>query len=156
MPLTQQIIEEIAIDVWQTMLGMELTPVDCRFHHPDRLAATVEIRGSRLWIVDVFADEPLRALIAEAMFSTDRDMLSDEEICDAFGEIANMIGGNFKGQFDEDSQLSTPVVRQLGETFFCHVPGRVRSTFECDGYQLSVVVTEFEVCHQTLEAVSAI
>lgn len=73
--------------------------------------AWVEIRGER----------PLRTLVATGRDTADRitrallalepqDAVGTEDVRDALGEIANVIGGNVKGLLPDHTALSLPVV----------------------------------------------
>ena len=90
------------------MLGLELSRTSDNIDTARQLVASVEIQGSQDYVVKVFAHDQLIASIAEAMFSSDRGSLTEEEIRDAFREIANMIGGNVKGLLGEETDLKLP------------------------------------------------
>ncbi len=144
MRIDEQTLQQITIDVCQSMLGLELNPLLPLADTAHQLVASVEIRGGDLTVVEVFAHDDLMARIAEVMFSSERGSLSEVEIRDAFGEIANMIGGNIKGSFGEDADLSLPVIGQAHTSTDPVAQGILRTTFECCGYPLTIVVSEFE------------
>lgn len=76
------------------------------------------------------------------MFEIGVDDVDDGEVADAFGELANMIGGNLKCLLPEPSQLSLPTV-SLGAAHVVTVPGAgllEHVELECDGDRLHIAV----------------
>jgi len=142
MQLEEQSLKQITIDVCQSMLGLELNSIVPDMDATRQLVAMVEIRGCRHTVVEVFAGDRLMEAIAEAMFCSDRGSLSEEEIRDAFCEIANMIGGNVKGSFGEEAALSLPVIGQANDWPSDLPSGSLLTAFECCGHPLTIVVRE--------------
>jgi chemotaxis protein CheX len=60
--------------------------------------------------------------IAAAMFEMEPDELSEDEVRDAFGEVANLLAGQFKLDLPEGCALSLPTVTK-GEDYLVNVPG---------------------------------
>lgn len=143
MKIAELNLQQIAINVFHSMLGLELIPLRPEFDTASKLVASVEILGERHTLVEVFAHEELMAKIAEVMFWSEAGSLSDSEIRDAFGEIANMIGGNVKGFLDEKSTLTLPVVGEvvIRENYLSNYS--LRKTFGCCGYPLTIVLSGF-------------
>ncbi|MCS7466017.1 chemotaxis protein CheX [Stieleria sp. ICT_E10.1] len=77
---------------------------------PNQLMAAVRISGSWQATLQIYAPEKLARHIACAMFAQAADVLDDEDVLDAFGEVVNVIGGNVKGMIDQDCTLSLPCV----------------------------------------------
>ena len=151
--IDEQNLQQITIDVCQSMLGLELNPISPEIDTARQLVASVEIRGGRHAVVEVFAHDQLMAAIAEVMFCSERGSLSQEEIRDAFGEIANMIGGNVKEVFGEEADLSLPVVGKAND-WLDHLPhGSLRTTFECCGHPLTIVLREVLSSPQAIEPI---
>ncbi len=142
MQFDEQMLQQITIDVCQSMLGLELLPMSPGNDMAHQLVASVEIRGTRHTIVEVFADDQLMASIAEVMFASDRGSLSEEEIRDAFCEIANMIGGNVKGTYGEEANLSLPVFGSAQDWIETLPQGSLRTTFKCCGHPLTIILRE--------------
>ena len=143
MQVDVEMLQQITIGVCQSMLGLELTPVDDVISTADQLVASVEIRGQRHCVIEVFAHSHLMASIAETMFSSDRGSLSEEEIRDAFCEIANMIGGNVKGAFGDDSaNLSLPMFGAADNGSEQLPQGSVCTTFDCCGHPLTIALRD--------------
>lgn len=158
MPIDEQSLQQIAIDVCHTMLGFELTPTRPGKDTARLLVASVEIRGGRNAVVNVFAHEQLLAAFAEAMFCVERASLSEEEIRDAFGEIANMIGGNVKGAFhsEDDLSLTLPTVREAKDLLDRLPHHSVRTTFDCCGHPLTIVLREITPTAQPVELAAVV
>lgn len=144
MLIDESSLQQITMDVCQSMLGLELVPIVPCLEPARQLVASVEIRGGVLSVVEVFAHENLMTRIAEVMFDSEGSSLSEAEIRDAFGEIANMIGGNVKGSFGEEAALSLPVIGEAHDWLSSLPHGCLRTTFECCGYPLTIVVREVQ------------
>ena len=151
MQFDEQMLQQITMDVCQSMLGLELIPISPGINMANQLVAAVEIRGARRKIVEVFAHDHLMANIAEVMFASDRGSLSEEEIRDAFCEIANMIGGNVKGICGEEADLSLPIFGSADDSQDDLTNDRVRTTFECCGRPLTIVLREVSLKADTVE-----
>ena len=142
MLIDDEYLQQITMDVCQSMLGLELIPINLTTEAASHKVASVEIRGGRHSVVEVFAHEQLMVAIAAAMFSSDGSSLSEAEIRDAFGESANMIGGNVKGGYGEDANLSLPTVGEAPD-WISRLPNScLRTTFECCGFPLSIVLRD--------------
>lgn len=142
MLIDESSLQQITMDVCQSMLGLELVPIVPCLEPARQLVAAVEIRGEHHSVVEVFADPELMTRIAEVMFSSEGGSLSEDEVRDAFGEIANMIGGNVKGSFGEEAALSLPTIGEAHDWLKQLPDGCLRTTFECCGYPLTIVVRE--------------
>ena len=153
-------LQQIALDVCQSMLGLTLTPADSqRQAVTPQLMARVEIHGEQRLVVEIFAHEQLTAVIAETMFAADRGSLSRDEIRDAFGEVANMIIGNIKTNLEDELgclALGVPTVT-FGKNFSTRSTAKHSWTlvpFTCEGCQLFVQVllvesSEFSLLRST-------
>ena len=142
MLINESTLQQITIDVCQSMLGLDLIPIQVEADVARLLVASVEIRGDHLTVIEVFAHDQLMAKMAEVMFNSDQGSLSELEIRDAFGEIANMIGGNVKGSIGEEAALSLPMIGQ-GHDWQDRLPhGSLQTTFECCGFPLTIVVRD--------------
>ena len=64
----------------------------------------------------------------------------DDDVLDAMGELANTVGGNFKGLFSADTNLSTPEIFKVNQIAEPNATGttlaEVDYSFEGDGYCL--------------------
>jgi chemotaxis protein CheX len=105
-------IESIAGDAWISLVGEEevLVPLPGEFP-ADIVSSWVDVVGP--WTGSVVlttgrrtAEELTRALLRESA----PDVLEDEDVVDAFGEIANVVGGSVKAALPGQSGLSLPSV----------------------------------------------
>jgi chemotaxis protein CheX len=145
MELTDLDFAEVVEGVFTGMLGFGLVRT-----HADtlpvpgeaRFIGTVHITGAWSGSVVVECPEQFGRIVAASMFCSEPDDVTDDELVDVIGELANMIGGNVKALLDGDSLLSLPTVVR-GSDFRVIVPGThlARSlSFECEGH-----VFEFRV-----------
>lgn len=72
--------------------------------------SSVTIGGAWNGAVLVELPEGVDKRLAAAMFMMSPDELGDDELVDAIGELANMVGGGVKGMLPEPSRLSLPTV----------------------------------------------
>ena len=105
-------VQAIADEAWTALVGLDeiLVPLPGELP-PDPLSAWVDVVGP--WTGSVVltagrqtAAELTRALLGEAA----PELLDYEDVADAFGEIANVLGGNVKAALPGPSALSLPQV----------------------------------------------
>jgi hypothetical protein len=105
-------IESIAAEAWISLVGEDevLVPLPGELPH-DIVSSWVDVVGP--WTGTVVlttgrrtAEELCRALLAESA----PEVLEDEDVADAFGEIANVVGGSVKATLPGPSALSLPGV----------------------------------------------
>ena len=122
---------EITERVWESLVDVPLKlrtpgePVGARGGR--RYTAGIQITGAWEGAVTVHCSEDLAKLLTGAMFGMAAEETADEDVRDALGELANMIGGNVKGILPEPSRISLPAVAD-GADFRLSVPGTVPVT----------------------------
>jgi chemotaxis protein CheX len=149
MQFTEADLTEVVRSVWDAMLGLTLIPSETPYEADtaDRsLCGCVQITGSWEGAVMIDLPEKLARDAAAAMFGCEPDDLSDDEVLDALGEVANMVGGNVKGMIDGECKLSLPTVAE-GADFRIAVPGSGVQTvlvFDCAGkpFQVKLLVRQ--------------
>ena len=142
-------LTEVVRSVWDSMLGLTLVPADTPYETDGDqryLTGCVQIAGTWEGAVMIDLPEELARESAAAMFGCEPEDLSDEEVLDALGEIANMVGGNVKGMIDGECKLSLPTVAE-GADFRIAVPGSGVHTvlvFDCAGkpFQVKLLVRQ--------------
>ena len=105
-------VESIAQDAWLALVGEDEILVPIPSELPDDVVSSwVDMTGP--WTGTVVlttgaetAAELTRALLAE----TAPEPLEDEDVADALGEMANVVGGNVKAALPGPSVLSLPFV----------------------------------------------
>ena len=99
----------------------QAAPEDAKFEG-NVVSAFVQITGDWEGVVSIRCSRALSEAIASSMFALEPNELSNEEIYDAVGEIANMIGGGVKSIAEGESTLTIPVVAEGNENV-ATVPG---------------------------------
>jgi chemotaxis protein CheX len=127
-------IAQIVSDVFQTMLSVEVTPLDRDQSEPaGGLTATVQFLGEPKGAV------LLHCTVKQALDFTSR-MLGEEpqglndDVRDVLGELVNVVGGNLKSLFSPGVALSLPMVAE-GKDHALHLCKSRQVTtvgFSCD------------------------
>lgn len=76
------------------------------------LTAMVGFAGSYMGLVAVHCSDKFARIVGGSMLSIDADHLSNEDVRDAMGEIANIIAGHYKARLAEKSQSKEQVFEQ--------------------------------------------
>lgn len=101
---------EVTHGVLFPLIGDVDETVDNDSIHDALMRGSVTIEGRSQAIVTVDCSEALARRLGGAMFDTDPSTLSDEEVADALGEVANIIGGNIKALLPGPSRLGLPQI----------------------------------------------
>jgi chemotaxis protein CheX len=143
--LTDDDLSQISGDVCSAVLGLVLEPLgevpDLEGTGP-MMTATIQVTGELLWTVRLDCSRELARVDAALMFGQEPEEVSDDDVNDAFGELANMTGGNVKNMLAGSTRLALPTVTG-GVEFRVVIPRtRVsnRAGFTCDGQPLVVTV----------------
>jgi chemotaxis protein CheX len=108
------------------------------------LCASVQFAGGWEGAVVVGSDIAFGRETAAAMFDIEADDVTDDEIADALGELANMIGGNVRPLLPGAETLSLPTVVR-GDDIKLGIPGArvwVAIVYRRDGSEVSVQIYE--------------
>ena len=102
-----------AVEVFEVMLGTVLETVE-KADPPsgDNFTAMVGLAGSLRGVVTFFCGAQTAHQIAARMLGADI-VCNEDQVCDAIGEICNMVAGNFKNKLiglDRLCLLSVPAV----------------------------------------------
>ncbi len=117
MILTDDEFFGLAESVWSSTLGLDLQradDIDGKIGDTT-LTSCVQITGDWEGAVTVRCSTSLAEKLAAAMFAMEISEVSEDEIRDAIGEIANMTGGNVKGLAPGTNTLALPTVSEGGE-----------------------------------------
>jgi chemotaxis protein CheX len=139
------VIAQIVENVFQTMMDLEVHPSDAPWPPPgDVITASISLSGSWKGVVLVECAVPEALLFASRM--TDVEPLSDltDDVRDALGELANMVGGNLKSILPGGVELSLPSV-VWGSDYrvaICHAGVAHRWVFSSPEATFAVVLVE--------------
>lgn len=103
-------LKSIVDEVWASLLNP--TPVDADHLEVDSdlVAGYVEISGGWFGRVSVETTDKGALAIASQMLDVPVDDLSEADLVDAVGELANIVGGSVKSCVEGHSTLSLPAV----------------------------------------------
>jgi len=117
------LIEAAAREVFELMLGCQLTgPTSAEAIPPD-ITAMVGLTGGLCGVLSVCCDEKTAVLMTSKMLGVALDKIGPE-VSDALGEVCNMVAGNFKNKIPglgDGCQLSPPTVI-TGSEYDLHFP----------------------------------
>ncbi len=104
-------LERIVAMVFRTMLTLDVAPLDQRWSRtPDSLTAAVYFAGQWKGGVYIECTRDQALDVTARLMSIPRPDQVDDDVIDAMGEMANMIGGNMKSVMPRGVQLSAPTV----------------------------------------------
>lgn len=111
----ERLIVQLIAAVWDSMLGLPILPrAEPQDPVPDPgqplLSATVRISGEWAGSVVMCVPFTLARDCAALMYGSASRGLQASEVADAWGELANMVGGNLKSLLPPPAQLSLPLV----------------------------------------------
>lgn len=142
MGLSSDQLREVTSEVWCSLTA-ESPPEPTAASAEDECLVTGCVTVSGAWegAISVGCSSALARRLTGVVFETDPDVATTDELADAIGELANMIGGNIKGLMPGPSQLSLPAVtiRESGLA----VPGcelLISQSFSCEGERIRVQV----------------
>lgn len=137
----------IAADIWAALLGVELKPNPASDGHDAGelvVNASVQIAGDWTGAVTVQCSHEAAVRAAAAMFAMDVAEVTDEEVADTVGELANVAGGNVKSELGGSCQLSLPSVTAGREHRIAILGARLDQRMVADADGDLVVVSLFE------------
>lgn len=110
-------LTQIVGDVFTGLLGTEVEPPFVAPHGKDILpvSATVSVSGGWTAQVVFACSDSLARRVAGDLLEVEPAAVSDDDVCDVLGEVANVIGGNVKSVMPGPSALSLPRASLAGE-----------------------------------------
>lgn len=116
MKVSQQMLLEIAQDIWASMLWVDLRDYESQDDslaiETECLTGSVHIYGKPELEVVVTLSSTLARKATAAMLAVGLEEVSEELACDAVGELTNLVAGSFKNRLSGRSRLSAPIVTQ--------------------------------------------
>ncbi len=114
---TQSELARIVEAVFENMIGMELVPCPTPWSPNDsRLTAEVRMSGAWNGAVLLECDRSLACEFTRRFLSAVESPPFNDVVEDMLGELANMIGGNWKCSLGRSIHLSTPTVADGGSS----------------------------------------
>ena len=103
-------VMSIADDVWTSLVGDGEVLVPLPVPAPEEtISGWVEITGPWRGAVVVTCDQPTAVALTECLLRARPPAVIDaEDVADALGELANVLGGNVKSMLPEPSTLGLP------------------------------------------------
>jgi chemotaxis protein CheX len=140
-----QVVNQIVENVFQTMMGMEVRAVDVPFPPSgDVITAAISLAGTWKGAVLVECGLPEAFLFTSRMIGIDPPTSLNDDVRDALGELANMVGGNLKSVLPGGVALSLPTV-VWGHAYtmqICRAGKSRRWVFQSDETLFAVEVVE--------------
>ena len=106
------LLEESAREVFELMLGCELVRPAAAAKQSAEITAVVGFAGQLCGLLSIQCGRNAAALMASKMLGMALDQVQNE-VLDAFGEVGNMVAGNFKNKvpgLGDGCMLSVPTV----------------------------------------------
>lgn len=104
-------------ELWASYLGAEgelLPRLGAVEPGTELITASVSVAGAWIGHIVVETSAAAASSIAAAMLALQPEELTDADVTDAMGEIANVVGGNVKSSVPDPSTLSLPLVVRGG------------------------------------------
>ena len=105
-------LEVAAQEVFELMLGCKLTAPEASSAELLDITAMVGLAGQLCGVMSIRCSTKSSTMMASKMLGVEPDKVGPE-MCDAFGEICNMVAGNFKNKIaglSDGCLLSVPTV----------------------------------------------
>lgn len=106
------VLEVAAGEVFELMLGSKLVVPAAPFEEVREVTAMVGLAGLVCGVLSIRCSVKASSLMASKMLGVGPEQIGPE-MCDAFGEICNMVAGNFKNKIarmGNECLLSVPTV----------------------------------------------
>jgi chemotaxis protein CheX len=135
-------IRQIAEGLWSELFALELSPLSNPGAGEGRSYFTgcIQLTGAWEGAVVFHCSEPLARMLAAKMLGAEE--LSDTDICDAVGELTNLLSGSVQSLVPAPSELTPPSVIE-GKDYKLVMP-RCRpiseTGFECMGEPFTVIL----------------
>ncbi|MCA9187850.1 MAG: chemotaxis protein CheX [Pirellulaceae bacterium] len=125
MQIDNDTLTQVACDVFTSMLGIPIEPAaqEPADAAEPLVASYIGVSGDWTSALEIVTTERVARQIASGMYEAAADNLPENDVFDALGEIANMIGGNVKGIIGGECSLSLPRVDRRREWSFTDTQG---------------------------------
>lgn len=135
--ITEQVWSAYLDPDGENPLMLDADPVDA-----DEVNATVSVSGAWTGHVLLGCTSEAAKQVAAAMFGMLADEVSLDEVGDALGEVANVLGGNIKSLLPQPSTLSLPQVSVSGRSVHpgCLELARVHARWHGEPFTVALLV----------------
>jgi len=136
-------VAEIVQSIFSTMMDLPVRIIEEHAHSQgQRLTASVYLEGSWNGAVSIECTRQQACDFAGRFLSCDPPPAVDDDVRDVMGELANIVGGNFKSTLGPDVRLSVPSVIDGGdyEVRVCGAAASNKIGFRYDGGDFFVAV----------------
>ena len=141
----------IVNDVFSTMVDIRTDPVEA-YMEPDIEVVTAAVYFTEPWFGALFVEctLPLAFNFTARLMSLPVPTEIDEDVCDALGELANIVGGNLKALLPSNVGLSLPSIVR-GTDYAVRLRGGVvvnRQVFDTEFGKFQVTLMGHQVSSQ--------
>jgi len=105
-------LKSMVDEIWSSLFQPVPTDADDADMGSDLVVGFVDISGGWLGRVAVETTDAGAVAIASSMLAAEPHTLGDEDLADAIGELANIVGGSVKSCVEGQSSLSLPSVER--------------------------------------------
>jgi chemotaxis protein CheX len=106
-----EIVTQIVESIFTTMMDLEVSVSNAQWlPEGDRLTSSVQLEGDWSGVVALECNREQACRFAGQLLSVNPPSTVDDDVRDALGELANMIGGNLKSTLATHARLSMPSV----------------------------------------------
>jgi chemotaxis protein CheX len=142
--MSTEVVAEIVESIFVTMMDLEVSASETlSLPAGERLTSSVYLEGDWNGAVSLECNREQACQFAGRLLCMDPPATVDDDVRDALGEIANMIGGNLKSSMAANTRLSMPSVIVGGdyELRICGSETRSRLAFRLDEGHFWVTVS---------------
>ncbi|MBI2406686.1 MAG: chemotaxis protein CheX [Gemmatimonadetes bacterium] len=140
-----EVLAPTILDICRSVMALDVAALDGdAAEDTATYAGCVHLDTEPPGTVVLECDEALARLMAARMFDAAAETLTDADVCDAIGELANMAAGNLKAALPHAARLSLPTVTR-GSELKTYLPQSTRvgwRRFACGDDRFSVSVYE--------------
>ncbi|GDY12960.1 hypothetical protein LBMAG53_18380 [Planctomycetota bacterium] len=110
LPIALADLSTIADETWSTVINLPLEPGSAVPVGNVLISCVQIIYPTTTYVVAISAGPELAAKLAAGMLMMSPEEVGEQDRNDAFGEIANILGGGVKARLPEVGSMSMPVV----------------------------------------------
>jgi chemotaxis protein CheX len=144
MEFNESDIEQLTAGVWSSLLNLEALPGPRKpaGDATDCLTGRVDIQGAWNGAVTLSCSVAMARQAAAVMFAVEPPAVTAEQMRDAVGELANVMGGNLKTLVPQPAQLSLPAVEDGANGANRGLPDKplLQMDFVCENHPFGLAI----------------